>query len=204
MHLTCLHAPAVCHLRQRLWEEVRQISSCNNLPWLCVGDFNDILYLWEKVGKHLTYPHHMFSFHELLNDCSLMDLGSKGYAYTWINNWDGEDIVKERLDKMLCTEEWRLTYPYAEVLALLAIGPDHSPFLLSIEASRVRNRWTFYFESYWLQDKECRYIIGESRASHQLGSESLPQKLSVVFAVLSNWSRSKFTNARQQINFLWY
>lgn len=164
MRLTCLHAPAVYHLRQSLWAELKQISQGSTLPWLCVGDFNDILYPWEKVGKRPAAPHRMYSFQEFLNDCSLMDLGSKGCTFTWNNNRSGEDLVKERLDRMLCSREWRLTFPAAEVFALPALGSDHSPLLLTTEAIR----------------------------SH---------KLKAVSIALTKWSKSKFVNARHQINY---
>lgn len=93
----------------------------------------------------------MHSFRDLINDCLLMDLGNKGCSYTWSNNRTGADMVKERIDRMLCTKEWRLTYPLAEVLALSALGSYHSPLMLTTaDTQRSRRARTFYFEAYWL------------------------------------------------------
>lgn len=81
---------------------IREINNYNTLPWLCAGDFNEILYPWEKVGRPPAEPYRMHSFREFLNDCSLMDVVSKGCAF-----------------------------PTTEVFALPAIGSDHSPLLIS-------------------------------------------------------------------------
>jgi len=87
---------------------------------------------------------------EKFYSCCLMDMGSKGCAYTWMNNRLGDDLVKERLDRVLCTMEWRLTYPEAEVYALPPVGSDHSPLLLNTEARPRRQHKRFIFEAYWL------------------------------------------------------
>lgn len=150
MRLTCLHAPAVYHLRQALWDNLRQISHYNTLPWVCIEDFNEIIHPWEKVGKRLADQHRMHSFREFLNNCYLMEVPNKGYAFTWRNNRNGQDCVKEKLDRVLCTMDWRLNFPTADVYALPAIGSDHSPILLTTEVipqklravSEALTRWS--------------------------------------------------------------
>lgn len=54
--LTCLRAPSSYHNRQLFWEELRRISNANTLPWLCAGDFNEILYPWmnNQAGDKLV------------------------------------------------------------------------------------------------------------------------------------------------------
>lgn len=141
---------------------MRRLSTLHTLPWVCIGDFNDILHQWEKVGKRPVQSYRLHSFRELLHDCALMDLETKSCAYTWVNNRNGEEVVKERLDRALCTIEWRLKYSEAEVLALPAIGSDHSPILLTTNVAPVKRRKSFTFESFWLQDAKCREVISKS------------------------------------------
>lgn len=50
-------------------------------------------------------------------------------------------------------------FPAAEVFALPAIGSDHSPLLLTTTATPPRQQRGFIFESYWLQEPECRSVI---------------------------------------------
>lgn len=61
-----------------------------------------------------------------------MDVESKGCIYTWANNREGGDLVKKRLDRVLCNIDWRVTFPNADVLALPNIGSDHNPLLISL------------------------------------------------------------------------
>lgn len=44
-------------------------------------------------------------FREALQDCNLVDLGYKGYPFTWGNGKFGSDFVEERLDRFLCYKE---------------------------------------------------------------------------------------------------
>lgn len=140
MRITCLHAPSNYQSRQLLWDKLREISISNTLPWLCAGDFNEIIYPWEKVGKRPTDSYRLFSFRAVINDCSLMELESKGCAFTWMNNREGDELVKERLDRIMCSMDWRLIYPAAEVLALSALGFDHCPLFMNttVEFSKTK------------------------------------------------------------------
>lgn len=82
MRLTYVHAPATPQLRQPLWTALRRIAAANSLPWVCAGDFNEITYPWEKVGQRSPDFSHMHSFREVLHDCALLDIESKGCAFT--------------------------------------------------------------------------------------------------------------------------
>jgi len=78
-----------------------------------------------------------------------MDLPSHGCAFTWSNNRAGATLVKERLDRAVCTAEWRLTYPNAQVLALPAVGSDHSPLVLDTKPCLSRQKRHFTYEAFW-------------------------------------------------------
>lgn len=101
----------------------------------------------------------MQSFREVLHDCALMDIESNGCAFTWMNHREGDDLVKERLDRVLCNWNWRIFFPEAEVFALPAVGSDHSPLVLNTEARLPSKGKTFKFEAYWLQEQACWDII---------------------------------------------
>jgi len=199
MKITCVYAPVNFHDRQLLWRALSQLSHINNLPWLCVGDFNDILYYWEKEGKRSADSLCMHYFREMLHDCKLMDLKSKGCAFTWMNNRQGGDLVKERLDRALCTLDWHLIFPAAEVFVLPAIGSDHSSLVLSTEAKRPRSSKPFVFEAYWLHHLDYRNIVTAAWALAKCDSINLPHKIRLVSAALSRWSRTEFSNAQSHI-----
>jgi len=97
MRITFLYAPTNYGERLILWHQLREIQAQNTLPWIYMGDFNEILYAWEKVGKRAADYYRMAVFQDLLNDYSLMDIDSKGCAYTWANNREREELVKKNI-----------------------------------------------------------------------------------------------------------
>lgn len=90
----------------------------------------------------------MQTFKELLDSCGTLDLESKGCAFTWSNNREDGQLVKKRLDRVVCNLDWRLAFPLAEAFALPAIGSDHSPIILSLSAYRVKRKKPFGFEAF--------------------------------------------------------
>jgi len=77
MRITFIHAPTSFNARILLWEELQRESTFNHLPWLCIEDFNEILYHWENMGKRLAEKFRLTAFRDFLHAYSLMDLESK-------------------------------------------------------------------------------------------------------------------------------
>lgn len=119
-------------------------------------------FYWEKVGKRLAENFRMTAFWDCLDSCSLMDIDSKGCAFTWANNKEGEEYVKERLDRVVCMIEWRLMYHEAEAYALPTVGSDHSPIILSLQTNPARRKRIFRFEVFWLESAECKEVVLKS------------------------------------------
>jgi hypothetical protein len=61
---------------------------------LIIGDFNEILYSWEKEGGAPRANRYMKSFQDCLSDCGLEDLGYIGDIFTWQRG-----KIRERLDR---------------------------------------------------------------------------------------------------------
>ncbi|XP_030453714.2 uncharacterized protein LOC115675253 [Syzygium oleosum] len=202
MRITFVHAPNVIQEKVKFWDKLRQVSLLDSSPWLCLGDFNEVLYDWEKVGKRSISQSRLNAFRECLDDCALMEMDCKGCAYTWANNREGENFVKEKLDRVFCNLDWRLLFPTAEAFALVAIGSDHSPLLLDSSIEVVQRRREFRFEAYWNEEAECSKIIKEAWQSPFLENAGLKEKLQVVTRVLTIWSKKKFSNSHHKIESL--
>ena len=48
--ITCVYGEAQTHLRYQAWDVLKGISILSELPWVCVGDFNEVLCPDEQVG----------------------------------------------------------------------------------------------------------------------------------------------------------
>ncbi|KAA3468220.1 reverse transcriptase [Gossypium australe] len=81
------------------WRLLRALGQEQQLPWLVSGDFNEILYPFEKSGGQLREERRMVAFREALEDCQLMDLGFQGPWFTWERGNLPETNIRERLDR---------------------------------------------------------------------------------------------------------
>ncbi|XP_048138587.1 uncharacterized protein LOC125315992 [Rhodamnia argentea] len=175
------------------------MKSVCNLPWVWIGDFNETLCTWEKVGRREAENYGMQSFRELLEDCEMMDIESKGCAFTWSNNREGENVVKKRLDRAICNLAWRVAFPLAKAFAFLAIGLDHSPILLSLTTEKMKRKKSFKFELFWLESKDCGHIVKENWEESDRKGANMAEKLKAVLVALEKWSRKEFPNCKYQI-----
>ncbi len=138
--------------RHKTWTLLCDIKDASSLPWICVGDFNEILWSHGKCGglpKNITM---MTYFREALDDCDLADLGYSGPNFTWCNNQQGIAMIRERLDRGLGNTLWTTHFPNTHVTNLPRIGSDHSPIRVEVDiaARRHRRGKLFRFEAAWL------------------------------------------------------
>ena len=83
------------------WEKLRRLNRSINKPWLCAGDFNEIIGQDEKLGGALQSHNQMQLFREVIDECSFMDMGFVGSKYTWSKHFDNGVSIWERLDRGL-------------------------------------------------------------------------------------------------------
>ncbi|KAK3229639.1 hypothetical protein Dsin_001520 [Dipteronia sinensis] len=57
-------------------EDVFVHAQISALPWLCVGDFNEITFDTEKQGRQQQARRYMEDFRLVLDECELEDLGN--------------------------------------------------------------------------------------------------------------------------------
>ncbi|XP_010512971.1 PREDICTED: uncharacterized protein LOC104788901 [Camelina sativa] len=78
-----------------------------NKPWLLMGDFNEILD-GEEHSDHSVSPvisPGMREFQDVVNHCNLMDMGSHGPLFTWVNKRD-DGLISKILDRVLNNDIW--------------------------------------------------------------------------------------------------
>src|SRR5437763_560766 len=50
------------------WQWIRELNDVSDMPWLIIGDLNEILYPFEKEGGNPRPEHHMQGFREVLDE----------------------------------------------------------------------------------------------------------------------------------------
>ena len=69
--------------RGESWSLLEDLSRRSKLPWVCMGEFNEIMHAKEKVGGGARPEGQMRCFRETINRCRLRDIGYVGSDYTW-------------------------------------------------------------------------------------------------------------------------
>ena len=144
------------------WSLLQELSRHSALPWVCMGDFSEILFAYEKLGLLDRQERQMYSFRDALDYCRLKDLGFNGYPFTWCNHRPGDQNTWIRLDRGVATIDWILRFPTTRIHHLDAFHSNHKLLLLCPDSEYkrfYRRGKPFHFEAMWLKDLSCESVI---------------------------------------------
>ncbi|KAL0407808.1 UNVERIFIED_CONTAM: hypothetical protein Sradi_1715200 [Sesamum radiatum] len=152
------------HNRKLGWGLLRQLARQSTRPWICTGDFNEILEQHEKQGNTPRAQWQMRVFRECLIVSDLYDLGFQGDMFTWCNNRDAPYTVRARLDRALGNHGWSILFPQAVVFHDRVASSGHSVVWIGLDGDdrtdvHSRQRKRFHFEAVWTASPECSNVI---------------------------------------------
>ncbi|KAL0451955.1 UNVERIFIED_CONTAM: hypothetical protein Slati_1173600 [Sesamum latifolium] len=119
--------------RGEFWNLLRRLHNLSVRPWLCAGDFNEILEHSEKKGGPMRAEWQIRNFRTCIADCGLHDLGFCGDSYTWCNNQQPPHTVRERLDRACSSISWSQLFPAARVFHANSPYSDHTPLIIELQ-----------------------------------------------------------------------
>ncbi|XP_075640297.1 uncharacterized protein LOC142612050 [Castanea sativa] len=97
--------------RLESWRLLEELSTRSSLPWICMGDFNEIMQGREREGGNTLPKWQMNNFCEAVNRSNLRDIGYIGSDFTWCRRLGNCGWVRERLDRALVSTSWASTFP---------------------------------------------------------------------------------------------
>ncbi|GMI83525.1 hypothetical protein HRI_002021800 [Hibiscus trionum] len=171
--------------RRASWNLLRQLNDLPNVPWLIIGDFNELLFSFEKSGGRIRSQRQMDDFREALEDCSLADIGYTGRWYTWEKGHFVETNIRERLDRGVANPGWWSLFPDFTLSHLSHSFSDHCLLLLlTMVQSGPRVQWHFMFEAAWFLEDSCEF---EVKRLWTASSGPIPERLRFVGQGLNVW-----------------
>ncbi|XP_021826059.1 uncharacterized protein LOC110766949 [Prunus avium] len=187
--LTVVYANPCQGIRESLWNYFDGLARASHLPWLVLGDFNDIVSADEKCGGNLDQGGR--SFIDWIDRNQLVDLGFSGAKFTWCNKRNAEGIIWKRLDRGLCNIKWRLLFPEAHLSHLPRVNSDHCPVLVSLDSNHYpeRNCTPFRFQAMWMSHPDFPDFI---HAHWNTGDGNASQKAARLKSSLISWNRQVF------------
>lgn len=125
--LTCYYGFPERERRREAWDFLRLLASKSQLPWCIIGDFNNLLCISDKKGKH---PHPLSllnGFKQTIEECLLLEVELTGGSFTWEKSKGTQDWVRERLDRAFATDSWWHLFPMCTLLVFHAVVSNHDP-----------------------------------------------------------------------------
>ncbi|KAK9706380.1 hypothetical protein RND81_07G120400 [Saponaria officinalis] len=172
--------------RYLTWQLMRDLARESSEPWICMGDFNEILYSTEmKGGSRAQWQ--MNNFRDTVDDCKLREVPYEGYTYTYDNGQDGVANRQSRLDRALSTESWLDIYPFAKLVNLDREWSDHAPVVVYLEKDAgvgQKRESLFRFEQIWVGEEGCEEVI---KSAWESGDEDVTMSISRCANKLRAW-----------------
>ncbi|XP_074297460.1 uncharacterized protein LOC141628161 [Silene latifolia] len=173
--------------RHLSWELLRVLGRQSTLPWMCIGDYNEILYANEmRGGQRARWQ--MNNFREAADECGLVDVRYEGYAFTWDNGQAGDDNRQSRIDRAMGNNDWMEKFPYARLRHLEREWSDHSPLKLILDRRESVGQQSkrFRFEQIWVGAEGCEDAVVRG---FERGGMDLVEALNESAAELQAWKR---------------
>ncbi|XP_057442323.1 uncharacterized protein LOC130734042 [Lotus japonicus] len=174
---SAVYASPIPTNREVLWQHLAGLRGNISLPWLLVGDWNEVLHPHEVRGGDFL-PNRALRFASALEDCNLVDLGMAGGNFTWFRKVNHVLILSKKLDRALCDTDWQVAFPGANVEVLNRIHSDHTPLMIhcgsSLHGSYPR---PFRFMAAWMEHENYRSLVSNA---WNRGSDNVQSKLSSV------------------------
>jgi phage host-nuclease inhibitor protein Gam len=199
--LVCIYGDPYHHQTSMIWDQVGAFVYDNyNLPMLCMGDMNELLYDMDKNSLNINRTR-MNAFRAIVKNCGLFDLGFSGPAYTWTNKRFSSKPTYERLDRCLVNAEWCTNFPVSNVYNMPIIHSisDHAAILLSTDGPVRKIKRSFKFENWWL--KECDFQSLAKTDWSSTANKSFNARTNHLAGTLRIWCRKK-KPLQQELNSL--
>ncbi|XP_073367941.1 uncharacterized protein [Aegilops tauschii subsp. strangulata] len=136
--LSCIYGEAKVADRYKTWDTLRSLAGTSSLPWLAMGDFNEVLRQSEHDGVSLRSQSQMDSFRDALDVCCLHDLGHSGLPWTFEKKVAGGSFTRVRLDRAVVDAVWSSLFPSAQLDHVASACSDHSPIVLNFSEELMK------------------------------------------------------------------
>jgi hypothetical protein len=181
---------------------LRLLGRQNSLPWLCCGDFNEIVRGSETIGGRNRPEWQMRNFRDVLASVGLSSLPFRGPQFTWRGRRTNRGRVKAWLDRFLINGDWLSLFPNVHTQNVVASASNHLPIFLSrCPREFVASSKRFRFEAMWLTHKGCQRQVKEAWASVKDGPalEQVTHKIKACQDWLAVWEKDSFGSIKRTL-----
>ncbi|XP_021766230.1 uncharacterized protein LOC110730713 [Chenopodium quinoa] len=130
------------HDRLPLWEGIKNIS-LQQIPWLCVGDFNYVLNSQDRLNGNSVTEYETRDFQNFVDELDLTEIKIKGAFYSWSNKAHSGPRTLTWINRAFGNQSWLDAYGHVEttlspILRILKFDQAHND-LLDIQNLIIQN-----------------------------------------------------------------
>lgn len=162
-----------------------------DIPWVLLGDFNDISSNNEKFGGLPACQTKINCFNKFLKDSNLIYLGFEGPRFTWPNGRDHHVLVRTRIDRVHANKHWLTLLPNSKVFHLPRVKSDHCPILLKTNTHQHSNNKPFRLELFWINHPSFFNIVSNFWNTNNYCLDTIINDLKNI---IIKWSKLTFEN----------
>ena len=206
-YFSFVYGPPNPSFRNDLWERIERIGiTRKNLPWIMMGDFNELLGNNEKRGGRIRPEASFQDFRRMVRTCDFTDLKIIGDRFSWAGR-RGDHFVTCCLDRTMANTEWHNIYPSSETEFLELGESDHRPLVTYVSDSVEDRRGSFRYDNRLFhkdgfKDSVLQGWHGGIRSSTE--DMRFSERISRCRKKISRWKRNHKTNAEDRIRILRY
>jgi len=165
-------------LRHDLWDFLRLVRTEWSGPWICAGDFNEILSRDEHLSRRERGEQQIRLFRECLEFCDLVDLGFSGPKFTWNNRQEGNDNVKVCLDRAVANGKFNQLFDECHVENVITSSSDHYAILISINKKTWHSENNYFkigfkYEAMWARAPDYNEVVEKNWSDGFEGARNL-------------------------------
>ena len=190
-HLSFVYAFNSRMGRRPLWDNICRFNSSSGMPWMLMGDFNNILSIEEKANGIPATSYEMRDFKNCCYEAGISDLRSSGVYFTWTNN-----SIWKKLDRVMVNKNWvheglqaQARFDFPGNLS------DHSPCTVSLFDEEYQGATPFKFFNMWAKHDKFLEIVSNTWRMHLMGTDMYKfcRKLKAVKDPLKDLNKQHFS-----------
>jgi len=125
-----IYGPTQAREKDVFWEQLLHMNSIVDLPWLLVGDFNELESLTDKQGTNLPSLRRTEWLNSLLSIIRAESIPVNGKHFSWGKRINSSWVF-ERLDGGIAREDCSSLYPNLCLTYVAFMFSDHCPIIIS-------------------------------------------------------------------------
>ncbi|XP_026459010.1 uncharacterized protein LOC113359627 [Papaver somniferum] len=187
--------------RLALWNDITAFASSCEIPWVVLGDFNEILAPHERIGGTSGGNSSSKDFLECISMSQLLELPYSGDFFTRSNKQIGQGRIVSKIDRVLVNIEWVTCFTKSKAEFQNPGIYDHSPMVVYIFERREHGPPPFRFFYYLSEEQEFFDIVRTAWSEKVQGNPMfvLVSKMKRVKTLITDWRKVRFNNLSESV-----